>query len=123
MSWRKRKFLPSEPQQPDYSQRNPDQTGSDLRLSVEAHEAVVLQGPHTQLAAQSLEIVRIEDSTQGSGWKIGDALIRLGGNSLRPKRKTVETSIFDAEDVEDDQPADDEETAVWVDRYVSSMAL
>jgi hypothetical protein len=120
MSSRKRKYSSSGP---PGSQASP--TGSDYNLYIQAYEADLVRGPEAHLAAQSLEVTRLQvdaqDTREAPRWKIGEGLIKWGDEKLMKNRgKSASTSTGFIKDDEDDLWINDEKRSVWVDRYASS---
>jgi hypothetical protein len=120
MSSKKRKFHSLEPpisqQESNDTWNTQEHADPDPRLFIQAYEADVIRGPQAQVAAGSLEAMRTEGRIHGPEWKVGDALIRWGGES-GTKRPSGGVNILDAED---NQWVEDEENDLWLDRYAHS---
>jgi hypothetical protein len=90
----------------------------DPLLFIQAYEADVICGPQAKLAAQSLEVVPLNPETEMQHLvpKIGAGLIKWG--NLRPEtRQSGHMGVYDEEDDSDEKTVDDDQNAVWVDRY------
>jgi hypothetical protein len=129
MSSRKRKYSSSGPpaslQTNTTSSSQTSPTGSDYNLYIQAYEADLIRGPAARLAAQSLEVTRLQvdaqDTREAPRWKIGEGLIKWDDEKLmRSRGKSASTLTGFIKDDEDDLWINDEKRSVWVDRYASS---
>ena len=95
-----------------------------MSLAVQAYEADIVRGSHASLAAASLELFDYEtpSGTQLPSRKIGEALIRLGGNQLENQFPFPgdEDDLINTPD-QTVKPANNDKNTLWVDRYAAFM--
>ena len=98
----------------------------DPSLFIQAYEADVIRGPHASEAAESLEAFAYDTATDCPVQvrKIGDALIQWGENQLgKPSAFPGDEDEIIGSSRQAIKLQNDEQNAVWVDRYVVSLEL